>query len=499
MEQHPPLHACVVPLQAVVHVFGAAPAGQVELAGQSVVPPHPHVPPPVVAWHTCPVEAVVQLAQTAPTLPQAARAVPATHVPALAAEQHPSLQGVNASQLLVQTWVVVLHAFPLAQSADVLHPQKTLEAGFTQAVPFGLAAHVPHTALPNAHCVEALPTSHLDVTLSQQPPLQGLLSVQSAPHVPFLQACPTGQSFESLHPQAPLPRQTGPALLVVQSVQAPPEGPHAALATAAHVLLAVQQKPLPQTPLAAPTTQVEVQAPEAQVGVPPVHAAQAPPFDPHTASALPATQLAPLQQPPLQASPFAQLVWHWWVLGLQAVPVGQSAARLQPHAPLKHAWPSVDAVQSTQFPAAPQLAPLPVHAPVSLAASSATLASASMETSPWLAASPSFAPPSSETSGPASALGSTSAWEPASAPAEPPDPEDPAEPAMPLAPLFPAAPELPPAPALFPSDDASAGGAVFAPSSLPHPTTWSAEAANKIPTTFRNPPIAVSNSVTAPQ
>jgi hypothetical protein len=81
-----------------------------------------------------------------------------------------------------------LHAFPLEQSADVLHPQKVEEAGVTQAVPLVLATQLPHTALPRAHCPEALPGSHFDVTLSQQPPLHVSVAVQSAPHLPFLHA-----------------------------------------------------------------------------------------------------------------------------------------------------------------------------------------------------------------------------------------------------------------------------------------------------------------------
>jgi hypothetical protein len=297
-------------LQVVVHVLGAGPAAQVELAGQSVVPPHPQIPPPVAASHTCPVEAVAQLAHTPPALPHAESDVPATHVPALAAEQHPSLHGVEASHAVVQRCVVVLHALPLAQSADVLHPQKVVAAGDTHAVPLGLAAHVPHTALPSAHCAEALPKSHFDVMLSQHPPLHVSVTVQSAPHLPPLQACPTGQLLESLHPQTPLPRQTGPAVLLEQSVQAPLDTPHATFEIVAQALLAAQQKPVPQTPLPAPMTQVEVQVPDVQLGVPPPHAAHAPPFEPHTASALPATHVVPLQQPPLQVSPLAQPVWH---------------------------------------------------------------------------------------------------------------------------------------------------------------------------------------------
>jgi hypothetical protein len=60
---------------------------------------------------------------------------------------------------------------------------------------------------------------------------------------------------------------------------------------------------------------------------------------------LPAAQLPPEQQPPLHGAVIEQLLVQ--LPPLHAVPIGQSAAVAQPHAPATHAWPIALAVQST--------------------------------------------------------------------------------------------------------------------------------------------------------
>ena len=68
-----------------------------------------------------------------------------------------------------------------------------------------------------------------------------------------------------------------------------------------HTLLVEQQVPPPQFPLVGCRPQVEVQAPPLQVGVPLAQARHATPVDPQLPLLVPATQMPPPQQPPLQA------------------------------------------------------------------------------------------------------------------------------------------------------------------------------------------------------
>jgi hypothetical protein len=72
---------------------------------------------------------------------------------------------------------------------------------------------------------------------------------------------------------------------------------------------------------------------------------------------LPATQVAPSQQPPWQGRLPLQLVVQVCMVGSQAVPAGQSAVALQPQAPDMHAAPCVEEAQSAHRPPAlPQVA-----------------------------------------------------------------------------------------------------------------------------------------------
>jgi hypothetical protein len=123
----------------------------------------------------------------------------------------------------------------------------------------------------------------------------------------------------------------------------------------------LQQKAPPHVP-SPPPPHAFVQALPAHVGVPPLHAVHAPPPLPHAAlSAVPSThvEVAESQQPPLHGAPPAHELEHAWAV--QAMPVGQSPAALQPHAPWTHWLPWDDAVQSTQLPGAPQLLAFPAQ------------------------------------------------------------------------------------------------------------------------------------------
>ena len=73
---------------------------------------------------------------------------------------------------------------------------------------------------------------------------------------------------------------------------------------------------------------------------------------------MPALQVPPWQQPPLQGSTGVQAVPQRWVARLQACPDGQSPGPLQPQPPLTQAVPLTAALQSMQaLPEAPQVPP----------------------------------------------------------------------------------------------------------------------------------------------
>src|SRR5262249_31395939 len=131
---------------------------------------------------------------TPPLLPQLAYVVPATQVPVIipcARLQQPPLQGVLASQVAPQVFVIRLHALPATQSAEELHPQVTMLLTVTQAPPFMLPTHeVPPAAV--AHWSKRLPAEQVPAFMPcgmlQQPPLQALLASQPVPHAPALHA-----------------------------------------------------------------------------------------------------------------------------------------------------------------------------------------------------------------------------------------------------------------------------------------------------------------------
>jgi hypothetical protein len=183
----------------------------------------------------------------------------------------------------------------------------------------------PFMPLQSAHiapvvpqAAEPPPATH--VVPEQQPPLQGEVMLHVVLHVPPLQASPDGQSDALAQPQVPPSTHTAPFLSPVQSTQADAE-PQAVVDVPGMQVPAdpPQQKPAPQ----APPSQLAVQAPLAHVGVSPLHETQAPPAEPHSFSAVPATQPVPLQQPPLHVSPPVQLGEQSPVVGLHASPFGQ--------------------------------------------------------------------------------------------------------------------------------------------------------------------------------
>jgi hypothetical protein len=143
----------------------------------------------------------------------------------------------------------------------------------------------------------------------QQPPLQGSVGLHAAVHRPVvrLQAFPVGQSEAMLQPQSP-PRQAEPLGLPEQLLHAPPELPQAA---------------------------VEV----------------------------PALQVAPPQQPPLQVCEPPHADTQLWVPGSQAWTPLQSPETLQPQVPppatARHTPP---AALDRQLVQVPPLAPQPACA-----------------------------------------------------------------------------------------------------------------------------------------
>jgi hypothetical protein len=109
-EQQPPLQSCVDE-HAVVHACVVV--SQAEPDGQSVVLEQPQAPP----THAVPIDFPAQSAHVAPEAPQAAGVLPALQVPAVAAEQHPPLQGWFVLQSRVQVAVMREHASPSGQLA----------------------------------------------------------------------------------------------------------------------------------------------------------------------------------------------------------------------------------------------------------------------------------------------------------------------------------------------------------------------------------------------
>jgi hypothetical protein len=152
---------------------------------------------------------------------------------------------------------------------------------------------------------------------AQQPFLHGLPAPQLVAHVCVVvsHASFAGQSLVLLHPHVPPGRHTGVLGVLVQFVHVPPLGPQALSLIAAHVP-PLQQKPVPHVPSPLPPHSLVQLFPPLQVGVLPEHTWHAPPLLPQASLSPPATQVVPLQQPVLHASPPAHDVVHWWLTGV---------------------------------------------------------------------------------------------------------------------------------------------------------------------------------------
>ncbi len=126
--QHAPLHGCA-PSHVEVHVPGLpeVPLHAPDAAfGHSVSAEHPHEPPPVCGSHVSPMLLPKHDAHTAPPAPHAPVAVPAVQkptVPPSVMSQHPPLHGWLAEHAVTHDFVATSHAWPVAQSAAVAHPQ----------------------------------------------------------------------------------------------------------------------------------------------------------------------------------------------------------------------------------------------------------------------------------------------------------------------------------------------------------------------------------------
>ena len=263
---------------------------------------------------TCPLLLAVQ-SEHVPLAPHALFAVPGKQV-LVVEEQHPAGQSTVELQANTQSLVVLLQELAVfGQSLMLLQPHCPPPVTAMQESPAVPAANRVAQLAQSPPLFPQVPSAvpALQVPLVaavQQPSLQGWVELQLVVHwcVVVLQAVPLGQSLTLLQPHAPLARQAVPAALPTQ---------------------------LPQTPW---------------------------PVSAHIAWVFPGWHVpaeAAEQQPPLHTWPLAQLVVHACVVVLQALPVAQSVAALQPQTPLTHSFPAAAVVQSAQAaPASAQAVPL---------------------------------------------------------------------------------------------------------------------------------------------
>jgi hypothetical protein len=187
-------------------------------AGQSALELHPHAP----ARQAVPIELPTQLTQAPPVVPHAALLAPAAQIPDA---QQPPWQGCAALHRLVQACLTASQAKPVGQSFAELQPQEPPLALGRHSAPMALPTHEAH-APDEPHAPAVVPAAHRPP--EQQPPLQGCDAEQLVVQlcVLTLQAWPLGQSAGPLQPHAPA-THAWPAAALVQSVQLPPDGPHA--------------------------------------------------------------------------------------------------------------------------------------------------------------------------------------------------------------------------------------------------------------------------------
>jgi hypothetical protein len=288
------------------------------------------------------------------------------------------LQSCEALHEVVQTWLLLSQAESIAQSPGAPQPQAPPPVTVRHTEPAGLSAHDEQAPppLPQAGC--EVPVTQLPP--SQQPPLHSCDGLQLVVQVLVerSQARPAGQSAGPLQPHFEA-RQRWPLLEMVQSAHNPAAAPQALLPVpAAHTPLE-QQAPLHGWAALQPVVQtwlvLSQAAPDEQSpgllqphAPPPATVTQAeptpfpeqlwhdPPVAPQAPCAVPRTQMPPWQQPPLQGSVGLHEVEQLLVVRLQAFPLGQSLATLQPQPPPMQAEPAELPAQLKQaLPVAPQV------------------------------------------------------------------------------------------------------------------------------------------------
>lgn len=227
-------------------------------AGQSLLDPQPHAPPPVTASHTEPTLLPTHVPQRAPFEPHALDEVmPVVQSPPL---QQPPLQSWVGVQAVTQACVVTSHAWKAGQSVATLHPHAPPVA----ASPLEMHAAPPLAALQMAHVPPGTP--HVPACVSsvvaqvpalQQVPLHACDPVHVVVHwlVARSHAVPLGQSLVCVQPQLPPTAASAelmhdaPAAEPGQTAHVPPGAPHdpGAPSDVAHVP-ALQHVPLHACP-----------------------------------------------------------------------------------------------------------------------------------------------------------------------------------------------------------------------------------------------------------
>jgi hypothetical protein len=284
-----------------------------------------------------------QGAQVMPLFPQAPFAVPAAQLPPL---QQPPLHAVSLvpRHPVPQTCVLVLQAspalFPVAagQSDDALHPHVSVVGSHCAPLAVVHTAQVP--APP--HADGRFPATHAPAE-QQKPALQepSPPAPQVFVHVPPAHVGVPAVQVAQARPAAPQAPFPVPATQVV-----PEQHPPLHAWVASHVL--VQTWLFPQASCAGQSAEVpqphDVPFSHTWPAVDVRQSVHAPPPVPHALPATPVTHaFVDEQQPPLHAVvPVPHVAEQVWLVVLQACPVGQSPAALQPQAPLaRQAFPAL--------------------------------------------------------------------------------------------------------------------------------------------------------------
>jgi hypothetical protein len=201
--------------------------------GQSAYEEQPQLLPNRQMW---PLDEPKQLLQL-PLAPHAFAVPPAWQV---VPSQQPVEQSWVAEQAVVHACITGSHECCAGQSAAELQPHAPPPVTATHAEPSALPAQLTHKPPCAPQAIGEVPAPQLPPP--QQPPAHGDDAEQALPQLCVdEQALPLGQSATELQPQLDI-KHRWPALLVEQSVQAPPAGPHAPAAVPLrHIPLVSQQ------------------------------------------------------------------------------------------------------------------------------------------------------------------------------------------------------------------------------------------------------------------